>query len=212
MKMKKKLMLIVACALSIGSVHAQVFEGKVVYNNRLMSKIPNLSDEQMLMIIGSKQEYFIKGGSYKSLLNGRALAMQLYDFKTNRLYSQKVNVDTLYWFDASKNTDQVRSVEIKRNADIILGKKCDAIVFQTKLGTATYYYSQEYKIDSKVYTKHKFNNWDLYVEKTGALPLKSVVENAQFKMESTATEITPLKLDAAFFEIKKDAPLKQMAN
>lgn len=212
MKMKNRLMLVILCVLSAGNMYAQVFEGKVVYSNHFSSKIKNLTDEQLQMIVGSKQEYFIKGGSYKSLLNGRALVMQLYDQKNNRLYNQRANTDTLYWFDASKNTDQVKNVEIRQNADTILGKKCDMLILQTVTGTSTFYYSSEYKIDSKAYINHKYNNWDLYVMKTGAVPLKTIVENGQFKMESTAIEITPVKLDAAFFLIDKAAPMKQVAN
>ncbi len=212
MKMKIKLTLIILLVLSAGAIHAQIFEGKVVYNNRFTSKIKNLSDEQLQMFIGSKQEYFIKGGHYKSLLNGRALVMQLYNQEDNRLYNQRANTDTLYWFDASKNTDEVKNVEIRHNAETVLGKKCDALILQTVSGTSTFYYSAEYKIDSKAYVNHKYSNWDLYVSKTGAIPLKTIVENGQFKMESTAVEITPVKLDAAFFNIDKTAPVKQMAN
>ena len=210
--MKNKLTLIILCILSAGSIRAQVFEGKIVYNNHFTSKIKNLSDEQLQMIVGSKQEYFIKGGSYKSLMNGQAIVMQLYDQKDNRLYNKRANIDTLYWFDASNNTDPVKNVEIKQNVDTILGRKCDALILQTASGTTTYYYSSDYKIDSKAYVNHKYSNWDLYVVKAGAVPLRSIVENSQFKMESTAVEITPVKLDASFFQIDKAAPVKQIAN
>jgi hypothetical protein len=212
MKMKSGITLIILCALSIGRTHGQTFEGKVVYNNRFTSKMKNLTDEQLQMIVGAQQEYFIKNGNYKSLLNGRAILMQLYSHKDNRLYNLRANSDTLYWFDASKNTDEVKNVEIKQGAETILGKKCDALIVQTQSGTATYFYAPEYKIDTKAYVNHKYNNWDLYVAKAGALPLKTVIENGQFKMESTAIEVTPLKLNSAFFEIDKAVPLKQVGN
>jgi len=41
------------------------------------------------------------------------------------------------------------------------------------------------------------------VEKTGAVPLRLVVENTQYKLESTAIEVAPLKLDTTFFEVKR---------
>lgn len=47
--------------------------------------------------------------------------MQLYDYKTNRIYNKTPQSDALNWFDASANTDEVISFEIKKNAEKILG-------------------------------------------------------------------------------------------
>jgi hypothetical protein len=207
--MKYKLVLLATLVLSIAFAHGQSFEGEIIYSNHFTSKMKNFTDEQLEAMIGSKQEYLIKGGNYKSFLNGQSVTMQLYDYKTNRLYSRTPKSDTLYWFDASVNTDEVISYEIKNNAEQILGNNCDAIIMKTKTGTTTIFYTSRYKVDAKLYVNHNYGNWSFYTSKTGVLPLKTVMETNQFKMESTATEIKPLELGKEYFDIDSKAPIKK---
>src|SRR5690349_10495910 len=101
--MKNNLMLLGTLVLSIAFAEGQSFEGKIVYSNHFTSKMKNFTDEQLEATVGSKQEYLIKGGNYKSFLNGQSITMQLYDYKTNRIYNRRPKSDTLYWFDASIN-------------------------------------------------------------------------------------------------------------
>ena len=56
-------------------------------------------------------------------------------------------------------------------------------------------------MDTKLYLNHKFGNWYDYLSKSNALPLKSIIETAQFTIESTATEIRPMKVDYKEFEL-----------
>lgn len=207
--MKNKIIFVAVFILSIAFANAQNFEGEIIYSNHFTSKMKNFTDAQLAAMIGTKQEYLIKGGNYKSFLNGQSITMQLYDYKTNRLYNRKPNSDTLYWFDASVNTDEVISFEIEKNAEKILGNNCDAIIMKTKTGTTTIYYNSKYKVDSKIYANHNYSNWAFYVGKTKSLPLKTVIETNQFKMESTATEIKPIKLSDNFFNIDPKTPVKK---
>jgi len=169
----------------------------------------NFTDEQLEAMIGNKQEYLIKGGNYKSFLNGQSITMQLYDYKTNRIYSRKPKSDTLFWFDASTNTDEVVSFEIKKNVEEILGNQCDAIIMKTKTGTTTIFYSSRFKVDSKIYENHHYGNWAFYVGKTKSLPLKTIIETNSFRMESTATEIKSLELESDYFNIEPKTPIKK---
>lgn len=207
--MKNKLILLAALVLSIAFAYGQNFEGEIIYSNHFTSKMQNFTDEQLGAMIGTKQEYLIKGGNYKSFLNGQSITMQLYDYKTNRIYNRKSNSDTLYWFDASKNTDEVVNFEVKKNAEQILGNNCDAIIMKTKTGTTTIYYASKYKVDSRIYENHHYSNWAFYVGKTKSLPLKTIVETNQFKMESTATEIKPIELGDDYFNIDPKTPVKK---
>jgi hypothetical protein len=195
--------------LVLSNAYSQNFEGEIIYSNHFTSKTKNFTDEQLEAMIGSKQEYLIKGGSYKSFLNGQSVTMQLYDYRTNRIYNKTPKSDTLYWFDASTNTDDVVSFEVKKNVEKILGNQCDAIVMKTKTGTTTIFYSSRYTIDIKIYKNHHYSNWAFYVEKTQSLPLKTVVETNSFRMESTATEIKPLELGAEYFNIDSKTPIKK---
>ena len=135
--------------------------------------------------------------------------MQQYDYKTNRIYNRTPKTDTLYWFDASTNTDEVTSYEIRKNAGKVLGNNCDAIIMKTRTCTTTIFYSPKYKVDSTLYTRHHYSNWTFYVSKTGALPLKTIIETGQFKMESTATEIKKLQLSDDYFKIDPSTPTEK---
>jgi hypothetical protein len=56
-------------------------------------------------------------------------------------------------------------------------------------------------VDTKLFANHKFGNWFDYLSKSNALPLKSIIDTAQFTMESIATEVKPTKLDTKIFEL-----------
>ncbi|MBS1759289.1 MAG: hypothetical protein JST23_04115 [Bacteroidetes bacterium] len=189
--------------------YCQNFEGEIIYNNHFTSKMKSYTDEQLGNLIGTKQEYLIKDGNYKSFLNGMSVTMQLYDNKSNRIYNRTPKSDTLYWFDASMNTDAVTSFEIKRNTEKILGYQCDAIIMKTKTGTTTIYYNAKYKVDSKLYTKHSYSNWAFYINQTKSLPLKTIIETDSFKMESIAVEIKPMSLGGEYFNIDIKTPVKK---
>jgi len=207
--MRNKSILITVFIVANVFVYGQNFEGKIIYSNHFTSKMKNITNGQLDTIIGTMEEYFIKGGNYKLFLNGQSVKMKLYDYKTNRIYNKTFKTDTLFWFDASVNTDEVTSFEIKKNAEIILGNQCDAIVMKTRTGTSVIYYSSRYKVDSKIYRNHNYSNWAFYVTKTESLPLKTVIETSQFKMESTAVEINPMKLEAIYFDIDSEIPVKK---
>jgi hypothetical protein len=205
----RELIIFLANFIFLSSItYGQNFEGEVIYANTFTSKMPGISDNKLASIIGSKQEYYIKNERYKSVTDGM-ITFQLYDKITNRVYNKANNSDTLYWFSATINTDEVMEYEIKNNQAEILGKPCSALVAKTKTGVTTYYYNNEYKVDSAAYKEHNYGNWAFFVLKTGALPLKTVIENDQFRMESTAVEVKPIKLQDNFFEIKSGTPIKQ---
>jgi hypothetical protein len=193
--------------LSFGARN-QNFEGKMVFRIMVKSKIPGLPDERLNNMLGSSQDYFIKGGRYKTLSNSQMIAMQVYDPTTNKLYNKRPNSDTLYWMDAGKNDDEVTAFEIKKNAETILGNPCDALILTTKTGTTIYYYNDKYRLDKTKFEAHKFGNWSFLAVKAGALPLKTVIENKQFRMEETAVEIKPMTLTDALFAIPTNAPIK----
>ena len=191
------------------TVFAQSFEGEIVYANSYKSKMPGMTDEQLAALFGPTQEYFISGGNYKSLINGQAVTMQVYDYKTNRIYSKTPKSDTLYWVDASMNADTVLSYEIKKNRAVILGYQCDELILHTKTGTATFYFTDKLALESDRYKNHNYGNWSFFAAKSNSLPLKTVTESSMFRIESTAVEIKPLKLDKEYFAIDNNAPVKK---
>ena len=61
--MKKTIVVFLVSLLITTVVTAQSFEGKVVFQNKYQSRMAGATDEQFNNMMGSVQEYFVKGGS-----------------------------------------------------------------------------------------------------------------------------------------------------
>lgn len=197
----KKAIAIIFTVLTTMTVFGQSFEGKIFYANTYKSKNPKMTDQQWTSMMGSTQEYLIKGGDYKSIANGTLVQWQLYINKDNKLYNKMSNSETAFWNDASVQGDEVLKVEVNKGVTEILGYKCDEVIFTCKSGLQKYYFNSKLSVDTKLFANHKFGNWFDYLSKSNSLPLKSVIETAQFTMVSVATEVKPMKLDTKTLEL-----------
>ena len=182
----------------------QSFEGEIVYKNTYKSKIANLTDEKFSTMMGAQQEYFIKGGDYKSVTNGSFFQWQLYVNTDNKLYSKMANSETLLWNDGASNTDTILKAEVKKGVTEILGYKCEELILTCTNGTQTYFFNTKFSVDTKLFVNHKYGNWYEYLLKSNSLPLKTIIDNGQFTLESIATEVKEIKLDKSFFALSAD--------
>ena len=197
----KKAIAIIFTVLTTMTVFGQSFEGKIFYANTYKSKNQKMTDQQWTSMMGSTQEYLIKGGDYKSIANGTLVQWQLYINKDNKLYNKMSNSETAFWNDASVQGDEILKVEVNKGVTEILGYKCDEVILTCKSGLQKYYFNSKLSVDTKLFSNHKFGNWFDYLSKSNSLPLKSVIETAQFTMESVATEVKPMKIDIKTFEL-----------
>ncbi len=204
--MKKTTTFLIAFLISICSF-AQNFEGKIVYTNSVKSKIPNVTDEQFATMMGTTQEYFIKAGDYKSISNGSLFQYQLYINKDNKLYSKMSNSEALLWNDGSENKDEIIKSELNKGVIEILGYNCDELILTCKSGIQKYYFNSKIAVDTKSFTNHKYGNWYEFLLKSNSLPLKIVIDNPQFTLESIATEVKAMKLENTFFDLPENAQL-----
>jgi hypothetical protein len=196
-----------ALALTLITVTAlgQSFEGKIEYENSYISKVQNVTSEQFTSMMGSTQTYLIKDGNYKSTANGTLFQWQLYINKENRLYTKMSNAETILWNDCAINTDEVLKVEINKSVIDILSYKCDEIILTCKTGVQKYYFNSKIGVDPTLFSKHLFANWFDYIKVAKALPLKMVVDNAQFTMTSIATSVKEMKPDSKEFQLPENA-------
>jgi hypothetical protein len=197
-----------AIALSVFMFFAgfgQNFEGKITYHNTIKSKAPNVSDEQLSAMLGTTQEYYLKGGNYKSVTNGTAIMWQIYVNHDNKLYNKYAISETILWNDCSVNSDSVISIKLNKGVIEILGYKCDELILTCKSGVQKYYFNSKLGIDPKLYTDHKYSNWYDYLKQASAVPLKCMIDNGQMSYESIATEIKQMKLDDKEFQLPAGA-------
>ena len=207
--MKVYALLIVISVLPLAQAVGQTFEGKIVYENNYKSKMPGVADEQFDSMMGTSQEYFIKGGNYKSVMSGEMFQWQLYRHLDNKLYMKMSTSPAVLWKDGSENPDQVEKVEINKGVTTILGHRCHELILTCKSGVQKYYFSPDLKVDADLFKDHKFGNFDKFISTARALPLKVVMETPQFTMESVATEIVPQKLQESAFELPENAQLQK---
>lgn len=197
--------LILTLTLISGTVLAQTvtpaFEGEIVYANTYKSKNPKLKEQQLAAMLGTTHNYFIKDGDYKTVTNGVFAQWQLYVNNENRVYNKMASSDTVFWANAAEHDDEVLSMKMTPNAVTILGYKCDELILNCRSGVQKYYFSSKLRVDSKLYSKHLYGNYYAYVSRTNAIPLKSVIEDAEFIMESVAKEIKPKKMTISFFRL-----------
>jgi hypothetical protein len=184
------------------NINAQSFEGKIIYKNNFQSKVTNYPSENINRLMGTRQEYYIKGNNYKSIFNGLFIKLQMYRGQENKSYSLTAKSDTLYWEDYSLNKDKAISYEIKKNQDTVLGILCDVIIIKAEMSKTYFYYSRKYEINPELFKQHNYGNWYYIISKTKALPLKTIFENKQFILTSIATKIIPMKLGGDIFEIR----------
>ncbi len=185
------------------------FEGKIKYKISYKSKIPNVSDEQLTAMMGGIQEYYLKSGDYKSVMNGSFMQWQLYIKKDNKLYNKISTSPDILWIDGSENKDSVLKSEIKSNVIQILGYNCDELTLTCKSGIQKYYYNAGLAIDPALFTNHKYGNWIEFVSRSKAVPLKAIVDTEQMTVESTAEELKEMILDKSLFELPADATTKK---
>jgi len=205
----KTLKLLVLLVTVVATAHGQDFEGKVVYKNDCKSKIPTATSEQFNSMIGTRQEYLIKGGNYKSATNGTFLQWQLYINKDNKLYNKMANSPTILWNDGAVNPDEVVKAEINKAVIEVMGQKCDELILTCKSGVQKYYFDPKLKVDPTLFEKHKFGNWNEVISRTNSLPLKMIIDSPQFTLESIATEIVPMKLDDKIFELPAGSKIEK---
>lgn len=199
--MKTKMLALICVLSSTIAAFGQTFEGKITYANSFKSKNAQITDQQWNSMLGSTQEYFIKKGDYKSITNGTFVQYQQYSNKDNKLYTKMAHSETLLWNDGSIQGDEVLKVEVNKSATEILGYKCDEVILTCKSGVQKYYFNSKLSVDSKLFTNHKFGNWFDYLSNSNSLPLKSIIDTAQFTMESIATEVKAMELDSKMFEL-----------
>lgn len=191
------------------TVIAQNFEGKLTYQTIYKSKVPNVSDDAFTQMMGTSLEYHFKGGNYRITSNGTFLQWQLYRQVDNKVYTKFSNSASILWNDGAVNPDEVLKSELNRNVVDVLGYKCDELILTCKSGVQKYYFNSRFKIDPKVFENHKFGNFYEYASKSGALPLKIVIDNVQFTLESSALSVEEQKIDDELFVLPANAMLEK---
>lgn len=176
------------------------FEGKILYDMVHLSKLETPNKEQSDLTRGNEYITIIKKNRYKCMSNG-TLGGTSYYLGRDTLFSKSNEDEFLVLTDVTKNEDEIISYNITKNVKKVLGIKCDLLSVISKEGTTQYYYNTDYAINIEDYSTHNFVNWKFFIEKTGSLPLKSIVDNKWDYVELTVTKILPMLVKENEFEL-----------
>jgi hypothetical protein len=185
----------------------QSWEGKITYQNSYSSTNDHVTTQQLSSMMGTVQEYYIKGSDYKTVMNGKMMEWQLYVHADNKLYTKSAMSPGIMWNNAAEQNDSLIGIRINKQAATILGYVCDEMVITLKSGVQKYYYSAKIAVDPAPFKNHAYGNWYDYISRAKALPLKMVIETPDFTMQSVAVKVEAQKLDAAIFKLPEGANL-----
>lgn len=188
-------------------VTAQSWEGKITYENSYAGKTEHMTSEQITAMMGNLAEYYIKDANYKSVTNGKMMEWQLYIAADNKLYTKTTMSPNILWIDGAINDDSLISVSVNKAATTILGYSCDELVLTLKSGVQKYYYSSKLPVDPNLFKKHLYGNWHDYLVRAKAVPLKMIIDNPDYTMQSVATKVEAQKIDAALFVLPEGVPV-----
>jgi hypothetical protein len=134
---------------------------------------------------------------------------QIYHNNENKLYNKIAISSSLLWIDGSMNMEKVLTAEINKNVIEIQGYTCDELILTCENGIQKYYFNDKIKVDAKMYENHKFGNWNEVISRTNALPLKIISDNEDYTSVTTVTEIVPMKVDDAIFQLPANVKIEK---
>ena len=183
------------------------FEGEIQYAFKFHDNTGAMPDQQSVQLFGTEQAYSIKGGKYRSEMNGLLRATQVYT-GGDTLYNLMKGVNAILFIQANINPDSLISYEIKPVQEKIAGHICDLLEIKSTDGLLQCWFSRDVRVNPADFQHHAYGFWKLSLELTdGALPLKSITDTKKTRMEIVATAVKARKVDDSQFALPAGLPL-----
>lgn len=169
---------------------SQNFKGKIAYDIAYLLKDSSIiNPKQIEVLFGSAQEFHLTNEYYKLKSNG-LISEEVFTFHNNTIKYKTKDSDSLLAFNANYNSDTVLDFKIKKKTkEIILGYKCHKLILNTKQSHITIFFTKKIRVNKTPFLNHKYKFGDLIIDKTGSIPLKTIIENKDLIVIYTATSI-----------------------
>ncbi|WP_422104368.1 hypothetical protein [Winogradskyella sp.] len=203
---------------------SQNFEGTLVYKNDIeiaekFSKQFGMTKEKMMESGKFFEETLItyKNGNYLSKPNkGKIKVIYLSD--RNEILTLDKTSDLVPAIKAeidleTELKEKSPKITIEQTDEIILSIKCSKVIVEWETGTYEYFFNSDYlKMDSALYTNHKYDMWSEYLKLSNALPLKIVKKmDGMMTITMTLKEIKEHSVKDKIFELPKLELSKEFA-
>jgi len=195
---------------------SQNFEGTLVYENDIeiaekFSKQLGMTKEKMMESGQFFEETLItyKNGNYLSKPNkGKIKVIYLserneiltIDKKSDLVPAIKAEIDL-----ETELKNKKPKITIKQTDEVILNVECSKVIVEWETGTYEYFFNSDYlKMDSTLYSNHKYDMWSDYLKLSNSLPLKIVKRmDGMMTIIMTLKEIKEHSVKDKIFELPK---------
>lgn len=199
--MKRNLVIVFIGLLFTQFCRTQSFQGTIQYRVVCEVKEKTMSEFEMQSSLGNFQSYQFRGSDMLMTNNGKILIWQWYKADESRIYQKTGGQDKITYLPASRITDEIQKVIPLKKEKMILGKRCKGIQLHKYSGTFTYYYTADYAINPEIFKNLIFENWNQLFALIKAVPLQMIMENEQFKVVMTATQVRKGKTNDLDFQL-----------
>ncbi len=202
------------------------FEGEMYFkvSYKLLDK--NLdSEKSMISELGDSITSYIKEDKFVLLRNSKGKygkRKTIFFLEKGFSYVEYENLDTIFKYNIKKKSGILLKFKRKTEKKYILNNNCESIIieyepeqnknqFFNKISGEYFFCSSKFKLNPEIYSNYKSNFWNLYVQESGAVSLKSIVKYFPF-FESTQEvyAIIKRKLPKSIFIVNEDKFIKNM--
>lgn len=195
---------------------SQNFEGTLVYENDIeiaekFSKQLGMTKEKMMESGQFFEETLTtyKDGNYLSKPNkGKIKVIYLSDRNEILTIDKKSELVPAIKAEIDLETElkeKSPKITVEETDEIILNIKCSKVIVEWETGTYEYFFNSDHlKMDSTLYSNHKYDMWSEYLKLSNSLPLKIVKKtNGMMTITMTLKEIKEHSVKDKIFKLPK---------
>ena len=180
----------------VGHGNSQDFQGYIEYEVNVKKTDSTFKDDEFLKGLGNKSIFYYTDGSYFQSDENSIFEFGYLDSRLKQFGLKYKNNDTLYLFDATKES-KIRLIKTEKSSStkVILGHKCSEINFYVQNIVDGYnlvynlYYTDELKIHGEKFEGIKFEFYDKFYGELNSIPLELNMQYPIFNLQYTAIKI-----------------------
>jgi len=190
------------------------FEGVITYNIEYKSINEGSTSERLKKIIGSKMILTFKNGNYKKEYfspEGKLLSFRILNLTKNKSFLKMYDIDTLYWFDITKNDSKTTFIKHKDSTildHITTGVKTKTTLRMDSYPNRTYecggeyYFAKDLSVNPKWYKNYKEGNLNEIIKIGKGIQLLFINDSESWTQTITAIKIDKQKISNNKIKIK----------